>query len=86
VRIDNNTSSTLTLNTGAPQQCVIISLLYSLFPHDCLALHDTNSVIKFADDTTVVGLITNNNESAYRVEVSELALWCQDKNLSLNVS
>jgi hypothetical protein len=29
------TSATLTLNTGAPQGCVLSSLLYSLFTHDC---------------------------------------------------
>jgi hypothetical protein len=38
------------------------------------------------DDTTVVGLITNKDETAYREEVRELAVWCQDNNLSLNVS
>ncbi|XP_052341888.1 uncharacterized protein LOC127913597 [Oncorhynchus keta] len=31
-----------------------------------MALHDSNSSITFADDTTVVSLINNNNESAYR--------------------
>ena len=36
-------------------------------------------------DTTVVGLITDNNETAYREEVRDLAMWCQDNNLSLNV-
>jgi hypothetical protein len=40
---------------------------------------------KFADDTTVLGLITNNNETAYREEVRDLAVLCQDNNLSLNV-
>jgi hypothetical protein len=53
--------------------------------HDCTARHDSNTIIKFADDTTVVGLITNNNETAYTEEVSDLALWCQDNNLFLNV-
>ncbi|MCJ8737656.1 hypothetical protein PDJAM_G00026540 [Pangasius djambal] len=38
----------------------------------------------FADDTTVVGLITNKDETDYRSEVSRLAGWCKD-NLSLNV-
>ena len=38
-----------------------------LFTHDCAAMHASNSIIKFANDTTVVGLITNNNEIAYRV-------------------
>jgi hypothetical protein len=49
-----------------------------------VAKHDT--IIKFSDDTTVVGLITDNNETAYREKVRELAVLCQDNNLSLNVS
>jgi hypothetical protein len=40
---------------------------FSLFTHDCVAMHASNSIIKFADDTTVVGLITNNNETALGV-------------------
>ena len=51
-----------------------------------MAKHDSNTIIKFTDDTTVVGLITDNDETAYREEVRELAVWCQDNNLSLNVS
>ena len=34
----------------------------------------------------MVGLITNNDETAYREEVRDLAVWCQDNNLSLIVS
>ena len=34
----------------------------------------------------MVGLITDNDETAYREEVRELAMWCQDSNHSLNVS
>ena len=49
------TSSSLTLNTGAPQGCVLSPLLYSLYTHDCSARHSSNVIIKFADDTTIVG-------------------------------
>ena len=45
--------------------------------------HDT--IIKFAGDTTVVGLIINNDETTYREEVRDLVVWYQDNNLSLNV-
>ena len=51
-----------------------------------MAQHNSNTIIKFADDTTVLGLITHNNETAYREDVRDLAVWCQDNNLSLNVS
>jgi hypothetical protein len=83
VRIGNNTSATLILNMGAPQGCVLSPLRYSLFTHDCTARHDSNT-IKFSDYTTVVGLITDNNETAYREEVRDLTVWCKDNNLSLN--
>ena len=71
---------------GAPQGCVLSLLLYYLFTHDCVAMHASNSIIKFADDTTVVGLITNNDETVYREEVRALGVWCLEKNLSINVN
>ncbi len=85
VRIGSNTSSTITLNTGAPQGCVLSPLLFTLLTHDCTPSHNSNLFIKFADDTTVVGLISNRDETNYRSEVSRLAGWCSDNNLSLNV-
>jgi hypothetical protein len=35
-------------------------------------MHTSYSIIKFADNTTVVGLITNSNDTAYREEVRAL--------------
>jgi hypothetical protein len=85
VRVGINTSSTITLNTGAPQGCVLSPLLFTLLTHDCTPSHNSNIFIKFADDTTVVGLISGRDETNYRSEVSRLAGWCSDNNLSLNV-
>ena len=50
VRVGNNISTLLILNPGAPHGCVLSPLLYSLFTHDCVAMHASNSIIKFADD------------------------------------
>ncbi len=85
VRVGHNTSSTITLSTGAPQGCVLSPLLFTLLTHDCTAKFSSNHIIKFADDTTVVGLISNNDETHYREEVAQLAEWCGANNLSLNV-
>ena len=81
-----NISTSLTLNTGASQGFVLSPLLYSLFTHDCVAMPSPNSIIKFADDTKVVGLITNNDETGYREEERALGVWCLENNLSLNVN
>ena len=86
VWVGNNTSAMLVLNTGAPQRCVLSPLQYSLFTHDCVAMHNSNTIIEFADETTMEDLITDNDETAYIKEVRDLAVWCQDNNLSLNVS
>ncbi len=85
VHVGHNTSSTTTLSTGAPQGCVLSPLLFTLLTHDCTAKFSYNHIIKFADDTTVVGLISNNDETHYREEVAQLAEWCGANNLSLNV-
>ncbi|KAK3508871.1 hypothetical protein QTP70_011009 [Hemibagrus guttatus] len=41
-------------------------------------------LLKCADDTTVIGLIQDGDESAYRREVEQLAAWCSLNNLELN--
>ncbi|KAK3549317.1 hypothetical protein QTP70_034544 [Hemibagrus guttatus] len=79
-------STTITLNTSVPQGCVLSPFLYSLFTHDCRPVYGSNSIIKFADDTTVIGLISDNDETAYRVELQHLVAWCADNNVLLNTS
>ncbi|XP_059823893.1 probable RNA-directed DNA polymerase from transposon BS isoform X4 [Hypanus sabinus] len=86
VKIGDQLSSTITLSTGAPQGCVLSPLLYSLYTHDCVAKLPSNSIYKFADDTIIVGRILGNDESEYKEEIKNLVAWCEDNNLSLNVS
>ncbi|TWW53898.1 GTPase IMAP family member 4 [Takifugu flavidus] len=46
--------------------------------------HQSVKLIKFADDTTLIGLISNGDETAYRREVARLVSWCGHNNLQLN--
>ncbi|KAL0199254.1 hypothetical protein M9458_007794, partial [Cirrhinus mrigala] len=87
VRVGRHTSTAISLSTGSPQGCVLSPLLYSLYTHDCTPVHHSNTIVKFADDTTVVGLIAGGDEStAYRDEVKQLSTWCIENNLLLNTS
>ena len=86
VRLGNHLSAPLTTNTGAPQGCVLSPYLFSLYTNDCTSSHPSIRLVKFADDTTVLGLIKDNDETAYRNTVSQLAAWCTDNNLELNTN
>lgn len=66
VRVGRHISATIFINTRAPQGCVLSPLLYNLFTHDCSASFSSHLILKFADDTTVLGLINNNDETEYR--------------------
>ncbi len=85
MRLEKFSSSIRTISTGAPRDCVLSPLLFSLlYTNDCTSKDPSVKLLKFADDTTLIGLIQDGDESAYRQEVKELAVWCSLNNLELN--
>ena len=84
VRLGSITSDTRTISTGAPQGCVLSPLLFSLYTNDCTSGDSSVKLLKYADDTTVIGLIRDGDESAYRQEVEQLVHWCSQNHLELN--
>ena len=77
-------SPTIILNTGVPQGSVLSPVLYTRYTHDCNATHRSNTLIKFADHTTIIGLIRNDDEAPNREEVQAITTWCSDNHLNLN--
>ena len=47
-----------------------------LYTHDCVAIHSSNTLIKFADNMT--------DEAPYREVVQTLVTWCSHNHLNLN--
>ena len=82
VRVGQTFSSEKTTNTGAPQGYVLSPVLFTLYTADCKS---EDILIKFADDTSLTGLISND-ESRYRESIENLKEWCDNNFLELNVS
>jgi len=72
VRVGPHLSTALSLNIGSPQRCVLNPLLYTLYTHDCISTHPDNVIIKFAEDTTLVGLLYGGDEIAHREGLQRL--------------
>ena len=68
---------------GVPQGCILSPLLFIFYTNDCLSHSSNCSLIKYADDVAIVGLL-NNNEADYRAEINCFYKWCKDNALIWN--
>ena len=84
VKINDNKSNYIYTNTGAPQGCVISPVLFTIYTNDCSVNDNDVKLIKFADDSSIQGLITNS-ESTYKDYVDTFTSWCDSHYLLLNV-
>src|SRR4029434_2192970 len=84
VRLGKHVSDSTTISTGSTQGCVLSPLLFSLYTNSCTSSHQSVKLFIFKDNTTLIGLISGGDESAYRWEIDHLVTWCGQKNLELN--
>lgn len=85
VKMCNIQSNVICTNTGAPQGCVLSPLLFTLYTNDCSSNFEGCSLLKYADDTVIIGNITNNDTAMYLQQIETFVLWCDTNYLNLNV-
>lgn len=70
-----------------PLGAVSSPVLFTLYTKDCTRLHADNYIIKFSDDTAILGLMhKDRSPAAYHLEIEEFVHWCDDNYLVLNVT
>ncbi len=87
VRTSNGNSTVLTINTGGPQGCVLSAFLFVIYTNAMNMNNSRCKIIKYADDTVVIGFIDkDNDESDYRNTIEYVSDWCKSNFLDLNVT
>ncbi len=61
VRMGSITSTTIIVNTGAPQGCVLSPFLYTLYTNDCLSPSLITKYLKYSDDTAILALFNGKD-------------------------
>lgn len=61
---------------------IYILLVSTLYTHDCAPRHQKNSIVKYAENTSIISHIINNDD----IHINNLRGWCTENNLPLSVS
>ena len=77
-------NASLRLNTGPVCGYDLSPLLNSLFTNDYVFHHSSVKCVKFADDTTLEGQVSNSGDSEYRHEINRAVSRRDNNNLQLN--
>ena len=85
VFIDNtNVSQPITTNIGSPQGCILSPFLFSLYTNEMRSHHKDVNVIKYAEDTLIMGQIYDDDDIQYVTAINYIIEWCCENQLHLN--
>ena len=80
VNVSGVCSPRVSISTGAPPGCVLLPFLYTMYTNSCRSAYSNNQYFKYADDTALVGLLSNCES-----DIDHFVSWCVTTCLELNI-
>ena len=63
IKTSKGNSEMITVNTGGPHGRVLSAFLFIVYTNDMRSPNQNSHIVKYADDTVILGLIDNNFET-----------------------
>ena len=77
VRTETDMSRLISISTGARQGCVLSVFMFMIDTCDMCLNSPGCKIIKYKDDTAILGFISNNDDSHYNMDtISHVVDWC----------
>ena len=86
VHFHGSSSLWRSLPSGVPQGSIIGPLLFSISASQLLPLHENSTVVKYADDITILHFMRNNEDDNLQSELNNVISWSTAAGLQLNLS
>lgn len=83
VRVNGMLSDVLLSSSGSPQGCVLSAILFILYTNACQSRHTGRHIIKFADDSVIVSLLTHNDPEHGAI-LNDFTEWCKSSFIKIN--
>ena len=81
VRLNGLLSSATSTNTGAPQGTVLAPFLFAMYTADCRSTDESCPLVKFADDTELVGHINNDEDALYHKQIENFECFQNERDV-----
>jgi len=86
IKIDEMSGPEFIINKGVPQGSCLGPALFCIYISDLRPALPTSTLVKYADDVTLVLPINDDISNSLKIEMDNINKWCSDNRMQINMN